>query len=131
MEFSSFQRLLDITPTKDEYLAVARLVDHGAEVVEGTHYIKAPFLLADRVRKKHPDLRTRSDIDILYDYRSHVVWLGVEAKSYRSIQAPPALPAEKITLSKFIGDNDKLLAVIGILLGIAVFSNQSPARPIG
>jgi len=38
---------------------------------------------------------------------------------------------EKVTLSKFIADNDKLLAVVGILLGVAVFSTPSPAKPIG
>lgn len=131
MEFSSFQRLLDITPTIDEYLAVARLIDHGAEAIAGTHYIKAPFLLADRVRKQHPDLRTRSDVEVLYDSRSHAVWLGIRAKVSPPLQPVPTIPNEKTTLSKFITDNDKLLTVIGVLLGVAVFSNQSPARPIG
>lgn len=132
MEFSSFQRLLDITPTKDEHLAVARLIDHGTEAIAGTHYIKASFLLADRIRQQYPELRVRSDVEVLYDPISHAVWIATRAKVPASIQTPPiAVHADKITLSKFIADNDKLLTVIGVLLGVAVFSNQSPAKPIG
>ena len=44
---------------------------------------------------------------------------------------PQTQPLPDVTLSKFIGDNDKLLTLIGVLLGVAVFSNPSPAKPIG
>jgi hypothetical protein len=131
MEFSSFQRLFDITPTQEEYLAVAQLIDNGSEPIAGTPYIKAPFILVDRVRQAIPNLRTRTDVEILYDPRSHAVWMGIRSKPPASVQPLPAVHIEKVTLSKFIADNDSLLTVIGILLGVAVFSNQSPAKPIG
>lgn len=131
MQFASFQRLLDVVPTQDEKRAVARLIDNGAKSVTGSPYIAAPFILIDRVREQFPELRTRKDIEILYDSRSHAVWLGMVKSPAPQFNNAPAAPVEKVTLSKFIGDNDKLVTVIGILLGVAVFSNSSPAKPIG
>jgi hypothetical protein len=131
MEFSSFQRLLDIDPTQEEKLAVGRLLDRGATPVNATGYIKAPFVLVDRVRAEYPDIRKRKDIEVLYDPRSHAVWLGFQKKAIPALHLPPPVQVEKVTLTKFINDNDKLVAVIGILLGVAVFSSSSPARPIG
>src|SRR5687767_13434567 len=118
MAFSSFQRLLDIIPTQDEKLAVARLIDNGAKVVEGSPYIAAPFILVDRVRQNYPELRRRRDIEILYDPMSHAVWLGLIKTPALSLDIPPIVPLGKVTLSQFVRDNDKLVAVIGVLLGV-------------
>jgi hypothetical protein len=131
MEFSSFQRLLEIIPTQDEKLAVARLIDNGAQPVNGTPYIAAPFVLVDRVREHFPEIRRRLDVEILYDPRSHAVWLGYVKKPGPPTGITPLARAENVSLSKFLSDNDKLVTVIGILLGVAVFSSPSPAKPIG
>lgn len=132
MEFSSFLRL-DITPTPDEKLAVAKLIDNGAKAVSGAPYINAPFVLADRVRQQFPEVGRRRDVQILYDCFTHAVWVGYMKKP---TPAPldgiyPSVPTEPVTLSKFIVDNDKLIRVVGILLGVAVFSSSSHTRPIG
>jgi hypothetical protein len=131
MQFSSFQRLLDIIPAEDERLAMGRMIDNGATLVEGSPYHTAPFVLVDRIRNQYPELRRRKDVEILYDPRDHTVWIGTIRKEIPSINLPPVSPPEKVTLSMFLGDNDKLVTVIGILLGVAVFSNPSPGKPIG
>ncbi len=131
MEFASFQRLLEISPTQEEKLAVARLIDNGTKTINGTPYIAAPFVLVDRVRDLYPELRRRKDVEILYDPSAHAVWLGMVKSPSPPLTMSPSTPLEKVTLSKFIGNNDKLVAVIGILLGVAVFSTPSPAKPIG
>ena len=131
MQFSSFLRLLDIIPTEDERLAIARMIDNGAKLVEGSPYLAAPFVLVDRIRNQYPEFRRRKDVEILYEPRDHTVWIGTIKREVPSVNLPQVSPPEKITLSKFLGDNDKLLTVIGVLLGVAVFSNPSPAKPIG
>lgn len=131
MEFSSFQRLLAIEPTQEEKLAVASLIDRGTAPISNAGYIKAPFILVDRVRQEHPELRKRRDIEILYDPRDHAVWIGIQKPRAPTLSISPPLQVEKVSLSKFINDNDKLVSVIGVLLGVAVFSSSSRAKPIG
>lgn len=132
MEFSSFLRL-DINPTQEERLAVARLIDNGAKPVTGAPYISAPFILADRVRQQFPEIGKRRDVQILYDPLTHAVWAGYLKKPAPEVLFGvfPSIPTEPVTLSKFIDDNEKLIAVVGVLLGVAVFSSTSHAKPIG
>src|SRR5688572_8329776 len=99
MEFSAFQRLLDIVPTQEEKLAVARMIDSGARTVSGSPYITAPFVLVDRVRENYPELRRRKDVEILYDPMSHAVWLGQVKPVVPLVNIPPAATLEKVTLS--------------------------------
>ena len=124
MELTSVQPLVNIQPTQEEREAVARLMDAGAERVDRNGHIRAPHIVAERIMKLHPELKRRENIAILYEPFAHVICIA-------TLKPPEPAPIEKVTLARFVEDNERMLAVLGVLLGAAVFTNSSSVKPIG